>query len=116
MVSYDKVQAGIARYLDTELVTKLDNDSVQKVIVGVVISLYIKKFSDLIMMAKDNKVVKTLGIVDDKGNIDVDTLKDEIERQIPDSGLKVDIPMVGLMTFHKSDVQTLYKYIVGDLV
>lgn len=114
MIKYDKVQAGIAKYLDAELITKLDEDSVQKVLVGVAISLYIKKFSNLIAMAQDKPAIKMLDIIDDKGNIDIDTIKKELEKQIPDTGIKVDLPLIGTMTFHKSDIATLYEYIVEE--
>lgn len=112
MVSIENIQKGLANYLDTELAGKLKDNSLQNVMIKVGISLYIKNFSSKIETLKDNTAIKMLGIFDDSGNIDVDVLRTELENNIPATGMKVDVPMVGTMTFHKDDVEKLYNYII----
>jgi hypothetical protein len=113
MVSISSIEQGFANYLDTELMTKLPQNGFQKVIAGTVISLTIRKSGAIISSLKDNSFVKMLEVMDEDGNVDIDTLKDEFKKQMPDAGVKVDVPYIGVMTFKKNDVDKLYDYIVS---
>jgi hypothetical protein len=113
MVSLSKIEKGIAEYLDTELMTKLPQNGFQRVIAGTAISLAIRKSSNIVAGLKDNSFVKMLELMDDEGNIDIDILKEEVTKQIPETGVKADFPMIGVVTFHKDDVDKLYKYIIA---
>lgn len=109
--SINEIANGIAKYMDNELMTKLPNNSVQKVLTGVGLSLFLKQ-----MMTKADDIlkspaVKMLGIVDDNGNIDLETLRNEILKQLPEGGMKTDIPMLGKVTFTDKDINQLYNII-----
>lgn len=112
MVSIDKIEKGVANYLDGELMPQLQNNGLEKVIIGTMASLMIRKSGAIIEGYKDNKVVKMLGIMDDNGNIDVDIIAEELKKNITKDGVKVDIPVIGALTFHKDDVDKLYDYIM----
>lgn len=113
MVSIDKIEQGVAHYLDGELMPQLQNNGWEKVLVGTAASLAIRKSGAIAAGYKDHKLVKMLGIMDEKGNVDVEALATELKKNIPKEGFKVDIPIVGTMTFHKDDVDKLYEYIMG---
>lgn len=112
MVAIDKIEKGVANYLDNELMSQFQSNGLEKVIVGTAASLMIRKSGAIIASYKDNKLVKMLGIMDDKCNVDVDVLAEEVKKNIPKEGVKVDIPVIGTMTFHKDDVDKLYDYIM----
>lgn len=112
MVSIDKIEQGVARYLDGELMPQLQGNGWEKVLVGTVTSLAISKAGAIAAGYKDHKLVKMLGIMDGKGNVDVEVLATELKNNIPKEGVKVDIPVIGTMTFHKEDVDKLYEYIM----
>lgn len=112
MVSVDKIEQGVANYLDAELMPQLKGNGVEKVIVGTTASLLIRKTGTIIEGYKDNKLVKMLGIIDDNGAVDVDTLVEEVKKNIPKEGVKVEVPILGTLTFHKDDVDKLYDYIM----
>lgn len=112
MVSVDKIEQGVANYLDAELMPQLKGNGIEKVIVGTTASLLIRKTGTIIEGYKDNKLVKMLGIIDDNGAVDVDTLVEEIKKNIPKEGVKVEVPILGTLTFHKDDVDKLYDYIM----
>ena len=112
MVSVDKIEQGIANYLDAELMPQLKGNGIEKVIVGTTASLLIRKTGTIIEGYKDNKLVKMLGIIDDNGAVDVDTLVEEVKKNIPKEGIKVEVPILGTLTFHKDDVDKLYDYIM----
>lgn len=113
MVSIDKIEKGVANYLDGELMPQLQNNSLEKVLVGTVASLAIHKSGAIVAGYKDNKVVKMLGVMDDNGNVDIEVVAAELKKHIPKDGVKVDIPIIGTMTFHKDDVDKLCEYIMG---
>lgn len=112
MVSIDKIEEGVAKYLDAELMPQFQNNGLEKVLVGTAASLLIRKTGTIVSSYKDNKLVKMLGIMDESGNVDVDILAEELKNNISKEGIKVDIPVIGTMTFHKEDIDTLYEYIV----
>lgn len=111
MVSIDRIERGIAKYFDVELKEKLPPNGFERVFVGTAISIAIKRSGRIIAEMKDNKAVQMLGIMDDKGNVDIDILRDEVKNQMPESGIKVDLPLIGMMTFKKEDIDILYSYI-----
>lgn len=113
MVTIDQVEKGIAEYLDKELMPILPETGFQKILIGTGISLIIRKNKDKIAAMQDNSVVKMTGIFDEEGNVDIDVLKEEVSKQMPKEGVKIDVPVIGGLTFHKSDVEKLYGYITG---
>lgn len=113
MVPINKIERGIASYLDAELMPQFSGNGIEKVIAGTAVSLALRKTGAIIASYKDNNIVKMLGIMDDNGNVDIDTLSDELKKNIPKEGVKVDVPMLGTMTFHKDDVDKLHDYIMA---
>lgn len=111
MVSIDKIEQGIAAYLDSELMPKLPTSGFEKVLAGTAMSLAIRRSGAIIDGYKSNKVVQMLGVMDSEGNVDVDILAEELKKNIPKEGMKVDLPIIGGVTFHKDDVDKLYEYI-----
>lgn len=111
MVSVNKIESGVARFLDAELVGKMPDGGVQKILAGTAISLLIKKSGNMIKALQQNPVIQMMEIFDADGNVDVDSLTEELIKNFPDIGLKVDLPMIGTVTFHKEDINKLYSYI-----
>lgn len=111
MVTIKQIEQGVAAYLDAELMPQLPANGVQKVIAGTAMSILIKRSGEIIESYKDNQFVKMLGIMDSDGNIDVDTLAEELKKNMPKDGMKVDVPIIGELTFKENDVDKLYEYI-----
>lgn len=113
MVSIDKIEKGVAAYLDSELMPQLPNSGFEKVLAGTAMSLVIRRSGKILDSYKDNKAVQMLGIMDAEGNVDVDVLAEELKKNLPKEGMKVEIPIIGAMTFHKEDVDKLHEYITA---
>lgn len=113
MVSIDQIEKGIASYLDTELMPNLPQNGIQKLIAGTAISLAIKNLGPTIMGYQDNQFVKMLHIMDNEGNVDIDTLKTELKKNMPEEGISVEVPVLGAMRFRKGDIDILYNHITG---
>lgn len=111
MNTVKQIEAGLAEFLDSELMPKLPDGGIQRVITGTAMGLLVKRSGNVIREYGEHPFVKMLGIVDDKGDWDLDTLKDEVKAQIPKSGFDVEVPMVGTLTFKSDDIDKLYEYI-----
>lgn len=111
MKTIEQIQKGIAAYLDNELMPQLPANGIEKVLAGTALSLAIRKSGTIMEGLKENKSVKMLGIMDEEGSIDVDVLTEELKKNVPIDGVKIDIPMIGGVTFHKDDVDKIHEYI-----
>lgn len=111
MVTIDKIEKGVAAYLDSELMPQLPETGIQKVIVGAAMSILIRRFGTILESYKDNQLVKALGVMDSDGGVDIDILAEELKNNMPKEGVKVDVPVIGAITFKKSDIDKLYEYI-----
>lgn len=113
MVTITNIEQGVAAYLDSELMPKLPETGLEKVLMGTAISLVIRRAGTIVEGYKNNKAVQMLGIMDAEGNVDVDILAEELKKNLPESGVKVEVPMIGSLTFHKADIDKLYSYITA---
>ena len=113
MISINKIETGIARYLDAELMPKLPSDGLKSVIAGTAISIVVKRLGTMLDGLRGNSALKALGVIAENGDIDVDLLYEELRKHIPRTGLSIDIPFVGTLRFTEGDVDNLYNYIIS---
>lgn len=113
MVEVAKIEKGIARYLDAELVPKLPENSWKQFGVGIVSGLVAKRGGMVIEQYKAHPAAVAFGLVDPSGCIDVDILRELAKERVPEGGLAVDVPMIGKLKIYRADIDTLYGYIVG---
>lgn len=111
MANIQQIERGLARWLDAELVPQLPQEGWKKVIVATAISLMIKRSGAMINSLLMNPVVSALGIVDEAGDVDIDIVATELKKNVPDTGMKLHLPMIGELVLRKNDVDSLYAYI-----
>lgn len=117
MVTIDKIQNGIAKYMDMEFLPTIANDELQKFAMGVSVSILIKRFDKILASGIEHPILKLLELANSNGEIDIDILKDTILEKLPESGLKVELSLPKLLggslnlTFMKDDVEKIYSYI-----
>lgn len=108
--STDQVVRGIINYADNEVMVKLPTTA--KWVMGTIIGIASTKSTQVIENLKHNPIVNALGVVDEAGNIDVDTIilsmKDAAEKY---GNLTLDVAMLGKMTFSAADIDRLRSYI-----
>lgn len=111
-VKFESVIDGINRYLDKEIYGNLNDlqEFLARLAVG-----RINQNSELIKTAlMSNGLARTLCIVDSEGMVDVDSLCQDIKREIDRKGsIQVEIPMIGKLTFKSVDVDVLRDLING---
>ena len=112
MVEFDKVIDGIVKYIDSELLPNMNNvqDFTARVLMGRIIN-NTNNIKDKIV---NNGYIRTFGIVDSEGCVDVEGLAVDIKRELTKKGkVSFDVPMFGKMTFVPSDVDILHQMICG---
>lgn len=117
MTTINDVERGIANYLDEELIPKLPENGFQKVLAGAAVSILIRRAGSSIETIKDHPVVKMMGILEEQQDgtilVDLDIIRDELKNQLTNNpnGINVDVPVIGTMTFHASDIDRIYEHI-----
>ena len=107
---FDRVLNGVVKYLDREVYVGM-NDW-QEMLARIAVSRVVGNRDVLRETIVANPFVKTFGIVDENGDVDVDGLIRDIKEQIERKGkFEVIIPMFGKFIFTSADVDKLYRTI-----
>ena len=108
MVTMEKVQRGLAAFIDRELIPSLSGWD--KVLVGGGAGLAVAKLPQIIAQYP---IVATLGVYDKENNrVDIDALYQAIVPYIGTEALPVKLPMLGItVKMGRAEIDTLYKYI-----
>jgi hypothetical protein len=113
MVTLAQLQNGLAKYIDTELVPMISGW--QKWVFGATVSLSLAKISNIFNALKDNAFLKMLDVIDEKDNIDIDTIYREFHKQAQKGAITFDIPIINMpLTLNANDVDKLYHFIKGE--
>lgn len=101
-----KIQNGIARYIDTEILPHIDGW--QRWALGVAATV---KLAEIPAMLDSLKPILPAAFRED-GNIDIDMLYREFARQADKGSITMNIPMLNnQLTLNRADVDTIYRYI-----
>lgn len=108
--SFESVLDGIAKFIDKNVYTGM-NDW-QELIARIFVGRIFNARGDLKSALVNNGFIRTFGIIDENGNIDVDGLARDVKEEIKRKGkLTINVPMFGRMTFVPEDVDNLYNMI-----
>jgi hypothetical protein len=112
-MEFEKVINGIVKYFNKEIYVGM-NDW-QEVLARMAVSRLLGNTNTLKQNLANNAYIKTFGIMDDTGNIDVESLYIDLKKQIEAKGkITITLPMFGNFSFTPSDVDKLYQSIVGE--
>ena len=109
---FETVIEGISKYIDNEIYSGMNE--VQEFAARVFIGRFLTNHEYVKQSLINNGFIRTFGIIDDDGKIDVDTLAEDIKREIArKEKITFTIPMFGTWTFKPSDVDVLLNTITG---
>lgn len=111
MVAIDKIQKGLVRYADAELLPKMQGKD-RWVITGF-LTLLAARIPEIVRSAADQPAIKLLGIVGSDGSVDIESLLNSIRPAARQSPAVLSIPFGGDIKFSEADLDTLYSYIVN---
>lgn len=113
MVTIAQIEQGAVKFIDAEIApkipTNIPNGQAKKIfaLAGAVYAV-----RNGLRKAVSNPALMAIGAVDGEGNIDVEGLAEIAGAQIPDTGFKLTVPILGDLTFFREDVERLRGYIV----
>ena len=115
MVGFNKVVDGLARYLNNNFYSKL-NDW-QEVLARIAVGRIIGNPEALKQSLMANGIVRTFAVMDSEGNVDLENLARDLKREIERKGkISVEVPMFGKMSFVASDIDEIYREITGGIL
>ena len=108
---FEKVIDGISRYVTAEIYAGMND--IQELMARIAVGRVISNEETIKESLINNGIVRTFGLIDSEGMVDVDGLRNELKREIERKGkISISIPMFGKLTFTPEDVDVIYKYIV----
>lgn len=109
----DKVLDGIAKYIDDEMYSRMNE--FQEFAARVLVGRVLENKDEIKDSLVNNGYIRTFGIIDSDGMVDVEGLASDIKREISRKGkITFTIPMFGKITFVPSDVDELHQRIKGE--
>lgn len=111
MVTLAQVQAGVEKYLETEILSKIPDW--RKWVLGAGASRMLSRSTEIFNQLKTNPVVSAMGVIDEQDQIDIDAIYREFAAQAQRGAITFDVPLVGALTLTAADVDKLYGYIIG---
>lgn len=104
--SFEQIIEGLNRYIDREIYPGLND--LQEMLARIVVGRFNEKAESVKEWMMGNGFVKTLGIIDSDGMVDIDGILHDLRREIErKNGMTVDVPLIGKITFHASDVDAV---------
>lgn len=109
MVTIQQIQAGLCRYVDNEITSKIMGW--QKWVIGAGAAAFAETLPARLREWQENPMTKSLGVIDAQGNVDIDKVRNYFYDQATKSNITVNVPTVGPITFGPNDVDRLAAYI-----
>ena len=109
MVNYEQMVNGISTFIDKEVISKLIGTP--KILMGVGIGIALKNSRSIYDTLKESSVAKMLNLVDSNGNIDVETIYDELKKYTHREIIEIEMPIVGTLKLNEGDIDKLFYYI-----
>lgn len=112
MYTSEQVLNGIVKYIDNEVLSKLDTKG--KIFLGTGITIAMKNSSEVLNRIQNNEIVKSLGIVDENGQFDIELVAENLKENASKYGkMQFNVPIIGTLTFTPDDVDKIKDYIIS---
>ena len=111
MVTLQQAKDGAGRYIDNELLPKLDG--FKRIALASYSALALENIGGRIVQIKAHPAVSVLQVIDENNNIDIDRLYKAMRANFSGKQ-KVSLPLIGDMYLDETDLDKLYSYMRGD--
>lgn len=110
---FEAVIEGLSEYINKELLPRMND--VQEFFARVIIGRVMNNANSIKENLMNNGYLKTFGIMDVDGKIDVGELACDLKRELTrQEKITFSIPMFGNITFTPSDIDNIYKKITNE--
>lgn len=117
MVTIGQIKKGLASFVDAEILPAIPAGTLKRTLIGAGVGLYLANLEKALTGLSENALVAALGVVDEHGNVDIDKLAEELKKNMPSEGVKINLDVMGVhlgdMTLHQSDIDTLRHHITS---
>lgn len=118
MVNIGQIKRGLARFVDAEILPAIPAGTLKRTLIGAGVGLYLANLEKTLSGLSEHALVAALGVVDEHGNVDIDKLAEELKKNMPSEGVKINLDIMGMhlgdMTLHQSDIECLRVHIVNS--
>lgn len=110
MVTIDKVQRGLARYIEEQILPPMKG--ADRWIVTGAATMGLAKLPELIQQAQNNGAVRALGLVGADGTIDIERILESIRPAAHATPASIKVPFTGgVITLKAEDLDVIKRYI-----
>ena len=114
MCNNEQIINGFVRYIDNEVIPKLDTKG--KWIIGAMSGMIGNKALLYLNQLSSNELLQNINVINENGLFDVDSIGDNLVNSANKYGnLQLNIPAVGVLTFNANDIDTLKRYVKGEM-
>lgn len=107
MVAFEHIEKGLANYIDTNIMNQFPENGWKKIVIAAAISIGVKKYVNIL---KENETLHTIGLISPEG-AEIDMYAEHLKKEIPDSGMVIDLPLLGELIMHRTDIDEVLKHI-----
>lgn len=109
-VRFETVVDGVNKYIDREIYKNLND--LQEFVARLTVGRINQNMDAIKASLMANGFVKTMGVIDHEGMVDIDAVLQEVRKELERKGsIHFEIPMIGKFIFHPADVDVLREYI-----
>lgn len=116
MVTTSQIKRGLANFVDAEILPSIPGGTLKRTIIGTGVGLYLSNLENTMAALSKNAYVVALGVIDEHGNVNIDKLAEELKKNMPPEGVKIDLDIMGIhlgdMTLHRSDIDVIRTHII----
>lgn len=113
MVSVEKLQRGISRYIEVEVLPHLSGKD--KWIVAGAATMYLSKLPAIIQTAAQKSAIKVLGVITEDGMVDAEYIISSIKPAAHSSPATFTLPLsTSTITLRETDLDVLLRYITEE--
>lgn len=112
MKSLNSVINGLRKYLDAEMLSKIQG--LNKWIVGASLSMALENGPSIFNELKNSKIIKSMNVIDEDDQIDVEKIYKYLSEQAKKSAVTFNMPFIGAVTIKASDLDKLYQLIMEN--
>lgn len=107
MIAYDYIEKGIASYIDSNIMNQFPETGWKRIAIAAAVGIGIKKYINIL---KENEMLHTIGLISPDG-AEIEMYAEHIKKEIPAAGMVIELPMLGEIIMHESDIDEVLKHI-----
>lgn len=116
MVTIDQIEQGVAKFIDNDFIPSMNRSEATGFVMSLAAGLLLRQFHTIAEKVMQQPIVKMTGLVSENGEVDIDAIREEMVKAMPEKGTSFPIEFKALhktfdITLTPGDVDKIYGYI-----